>query len=83
MMCRRTGKISEVNIPGCQIDVVYRLLDLIYTVWMDGWINGWMDGFTLTPRIAKLDYKPYPTSLGTDSYFSLVGKSTCKAICRL
>jgi hypothetical protein len=31
----------------------------------------------------KLDSNPYSTRLGTDSYFSLAGKSTAEAIYRL
>jgi hypothetical protein len=39
--------------------------------------------FNLRRPLAKSDSKPQPTRLGTDSYYSLVGKSTRKAICKL
>lgn len=44
--------------------------------------DGWVDDFS-TPTRRELDSKPQPIGLGTDSYFSLVGKSTSRTICRL
>lgn len=53
-------------------------------VWFWGSSTGeWMVDFIYPVPLPKLDSKPQPTTLGTDSYFGLVVSSTTEAICRL